>query len=191
MSILTHFDSVHAKQGMSFSAKNHYGFAGKLHTAIQQNFHGMGVLKNNTAVVASLNAQVLKQQHLIRTGGLTKFQVEKMIAKVHHEAAMKGGHLGAIEKEALHKLGHHLTKQIIKHAPTPNDQAHHGITSIQNTQHTASASRIGDQTKITSSGNISHASGGIANSIRQKNNPLTSNLSNTKPNAPLNIKLSI
>ncbi|GEM_PF-5731016 len=191
MSILTHFDSVHAKPGISFSAKNHYGFAGKLHTAIQQNFHGMGVLKNNTAVVESLNAQVLKKQHLIRTGGLNKFQVEKMIAKVHHEAAMKGEHLGAIEKEALHKLGRHLTKQIIRRNPTPNEQAHHGITSLQSSQHTASASRIGDQTKITSSGNTTHASGGIANSIRQKSNPLNSNLPHTKPNAPLNIKLSV
>ena len=191
MSALTHFDTPHAKPGMSFSAKNHYGFAGKLHTAIQQNYHGLGVLKNNAAVVASLNTQVLKQQHLIRTGGLNKFQVAKMIAKVHHEAAMKGEHLGAVEKEALHKLGHHLTKQIIRHDPTPREQEHHGITSIQSTQHTASVSQIGDKTKIISSGSVQHASGGITSSIRQKNNPLTGNLPQTKPATPLNIKLSI
>lgn len=191
MSALTHFDTPHAKPGMAFSAKNHYGFAGKLHTAIQQNYHGMGVLKNNAAAVESLNNQVLKKQHLIRTGGLNKFQVEKMIAKVYYEAAMKGEHLGTVEKEALHKLGHHLTKQIIKHEPTPSEQAHHDITSIQGTQHTASVSQIGDKTKIISSGSVQYASGGIASSIRQKNNPLTSNLSSTKSATPLSIKLSI
>lgn len=192
MAILSHFDSPRAKPGAAFTAKNTYGFAGKLHSAIQQNYHGLGTLKNNAAAVNAINAQVLKNQHLIRRGGLSKFQAEKMIAKIHHEAAVKGEHLSATEKEALHKLGHHLTKQIIKRTPTPNENepAHHGITSLSATHHTTSVSRMGDQTKVTTSGEVQHASGGISSLIKQKSNPLTSNLPPKKPGTPI-IKLSV
>jgi aspartate oxidase len=192
MAILSHFDSPRAKPGAAFTAKNPYGFTGKLHSAIQQNYHGLGALKNNAATVNAINAQVLKNQHLIRRGGLSKFQAEKMIAKIHHEAAIKGEHLSATEKEALHKLGHHLTKQVIKRAPAANvdNQEHHGITSLSSTHHTTSVSRIGDQTKVTSSGEAVHASGGISSLIKQKSNPLTSNLPPKKPGAPI-IKLSV
>ncbi|EKD43165.1 MAG: hypothetical protein ACD_72C00420G0001 [uncultured bacterium] len=188
MAILSHFDSVRAKPGASFNAKSTYGFAGKLHTAIQHNFHGFGTLKNNTAAVEAINTQVLKNQHLIRTGGLSKYQAEKMIAKIHHEAAMKGEHLSATEKEALHKLGHHLTKQVIRRAPELQESERHGITSLSSTQHTSSVSSIGDQTRVTS-GETPHASGGISNLIKNKNLPTMPNQTGSRPRPP-NIKLS-
>jgi len=190
MAILSHFDSVQAKPGASFNAKSTHGFAGKLHTAIQQNFHGFGTLKSNTVAVAAIKSQVLKNQHLIRTGGLSKYQAEKMIAKIHHETAMKGEHLSVTEKEALHKLGHHLTKQIIRRAPEPQTQEHHGITSLSATQHTTTVSRIGDQTRVTT-GQTPHAAGGIASLMKNKNLPTSPNQTGPKPMRPPNIKLSI
>jgi len=190
MAILSHFDSPRAKPGGSFTAKNSYGFAGKLHTAIQHNFHGLGSLKNNSTTVNAINAQVLKNQHLIRKGGLSKFQAEKMVAKIHHEAALKGEHLSATEKEALHKLAHHLTKQVIRRAPEPSETEHHGITSLSATQHTSSVSRLGDQTRVGSTGEAPHAAGGISSLMKQKNNLPTSNIAPKKPTSPI-IKLSI
>lgn len=190
MAILSHFDSVHAKPGGSFSAKNTYGFAGKLHTSIQQNFHGLGTLKDNKAAVEAINAQVLKNQSVIRKGGLSKFQAEKMVAKIHQNIAAKGEHLTTGEKEAIHKLTHHLTKRIIQHEPYPEDQAHHGITSLSSTQHTSTVSQIGDKT-ILSSGQAPHASGGIANTIRNNGLSKNSNLPISKPNRPSGFKLSI
>lgn len=190
MAILSHFDSVHAKPGGSFLAKNTYGFAGKLHSAIQQNFHGLGTLKDNNAAVEAINAQVLKNQRVIRKGGLSKFQAEKMVAKIHHEMATKGEHLTVSEKEALHKLTHHLTKRVIQHEPTPEDQVHHGITSLSGIHHTSTVSQIGDQTILTS-GQAPHASGGIANIIRNKGLSTNSGTPTSKPSSPSNFKLSI
>lgn len=192
MAILSHFDSVQAKPGSSFNAKSTYGFAGKLHTAVQQNFHGLGTLKNAPAVVEALKTEVTKNQHLIRTGGLSKYQAQKMIAKIHHEAAAKGEHLSATEKEALHKLGHHLTKQIIRRAPPLDQQPEkRGITSLSNTQHVSSVKQVGDQTRMTSSGQAApRAAGGISNLIKNKGlNNLTP--PSSRPMRPPTIKLSI
>ncbi len=191
MSILSHFDSAQAKPGASFNAKSTYGFAGKLHTAVQHNFHGLGTLKNAPAVVDALKSQVLKNQHLIRTGGLSKFQAEKMIAKIHHEAAAKGEHLSATEKEALHSLGKHLTKHIIRRAAPLDQQEHHGITSLSNTQHVSSVRQIGDQTRVSTSGQPTpHAAGGISSLMKNKglNTPT---LPSSRPMRPPTIKLSI
>ncbi len=190
MPILSHFDSAQAKPGASFNAKSHYGFAGKLHTAVQHNFHGLGTLRDNNVAVEAIKTQVLKNQHLIRRGGLSKYQAEKMISKIHHEVAMKGEHLSVTEKEALHKLGHHLTKQIIRRAPPLQEQEHHGITSLSATQHTASVSQVGDQTRVTS-GQTPHAAGGIANLMKNKGLPSSTGLSSSKPMHPPIIKLSI
>jgi hypothetical protein len=190
MAILSHFDSVHAKPGGSFLAKNTHGFAGKLHSAIQQNFHGLGTLKDNKTAVEAINTQVLKNQSVIRKGGLSRFQAEKMVAKIHHEMAQKGEHLTTNEKEALNKLTHHLTKRIIQHEPNPNDQVHHGITSLGNIQHTSTVSQIGDKTRLVS-GQTPHASGGIANTIKNKGLSINSGPTIPKLNRPSSFKLSI
>lgn len=190
MAILSHFDSAQAKPGASFNAKSHYGFAGKLHTAVQHNFHGFGTLRDNTAAVDAIKTQVLKNQHLIRRGGLSKYQAEKMIAKIHHEVAMKGEHLSVTEKEALHKLGHHLTKQVIQRAPAPGELEHHGITSLGAMQHTSSVSQIGDQTRMNSD-QAPHAAGGIASLMKNKGLPSSGGITSPKPMHPPNIKLSI
>lgn len=189
MSILDHFNSVAAKPGLSFNAKSQHGFAGKLHTAIQNNYHGLGTLKNNATAVEALKTQVIKNQHYIRTGGLSKHQAEKMIHKVHHEAALKGDHLSATEKEALHKLSAHLTKMEVHREHQADPTRPHAISSISASTHTTSVSQIGDQTKMVQSGQAPNASGGIASLIKRKNN-LGTPPSPSKPMPP-RIKLSI
>ena len=189
MSTLSHFDSVLAKPGMSFSAKNTHGFAGKLHTAVHQNFHGLGTLRNNPIAIEALKTQVLKNQHLIRSGGLSKYQAEKMVAKIAHEATMKGEHLSSIEKDAIKKLGQHLTKQATQPTSTKKEHEYHGITAINKPQHTSSVSQIGDTTKVTS-GQTPHAAGGIASLMKNKGLPTSTNLPSSKPIRPSNIKLS-
>lgn len=194
MSILEHFNSATAKPGLSFQAKNHSGFAGKLHSAISNNYHGLGTLKDNKVAVEAINAQVLKNQHLVRRGGLTKHQAEKMMHKISHEAAIKGEHLSATEHEAVKKLSHHLMKPVIRRdiIRAGDDTQSHGMTSIAGMQNSAKVSQIGDQTRLVSAGQNIQASGGIASSIRNKNNPLISNLpkGGMRP-APPRIKLSI
>jgi hypothetical protein len=193
MSILEHFNSPTAKPGLPFQAKHQSGFAGKLHTAITQNFHGLGTLKDNKVAVEAINAQVLKNQHLIRRGGLTKHQAEKMMHKISHEAALKGEHLSATEHEAVKKLSHHLMKPVIHRdiirADDPQAAQRHGITSLSSTQHAASVSRIGDQTKLTH-GEMPQASGGIASLIKKKSLPSIPTTPSSKP-VPPRIKLSI
>lgn len=202
MSILEHFNSPTAKPGLSFQAKHTVGFAGKLHSAVTNNYHGMGTLKDNKVALEAINAVVQKNQHLIRRGGLTKHQAEKMMHKISHEAAIKGEHLTATEHEAVKKLSHHLTKQVIqKDTDKPgirrdiiradDDIQSHHIASISGAQHSTKVSQIGDQTKVISAGAVIHGSGGIASSMK-KNNSLLSNLpkGGIKP-APPSIKLSI
>ncbi len=193
MSILEHFSSPTAKPGLSFQAKHTSGFAGKLHSAVINNYHGMGTLKDNKVAVEVINAVVLKNQHLIRRGGLSKNQAEKMMHKISHEAAMKGEHLSATEHEAVKKLSHHLMKPVIRRdiIRAGDEIQSHGITSIAG-QPSAKVSQIGDQTRVVSAGQTIHGSSGIASSIRNKNNPSIPNLpSNSgRPTAP-RIKLSI
>ncbi len=194
MSILEHFNTSTAKPGLSFHAKNTSGFAGKLHSAINNNYHGMGTLRENKIAVEAINSIVLKNQHLIRRGGLSKHQAENMMHKISHEAAMKGEHLSATEHEAVKKLSHHLMKPVIRREiiRAEDDIQSHGVTSIAGIQKSAKVSQIGDQTRMISAGQTIQASGGIASSIRNKNNPLISNLpkGGMRP-APPRIKLSI
>lgn len=193
MSILEHFSSPTAKPGLSFQAKNQTGFAGKLHSAITNNYHGLGTLRDNKTAVEAINTQVLKNQHIIRRGGLTKYQAEKMMHKISHEAALKGEHLTATEHEAVKKLSHHLMKPVIERDIDRSgiDQEQHGITSIAGMQQNKKVSQIGDQTRMVSAGAVTHGSSSIANSIKNKNNPLSGLSSGSgKPSAP-RIKLSI
>ncbi|MFA6424419.1 MAG: hypothetical protein WCV83_03875 [Candidatus Magasanikbacteria bacterium] len=189
MPILSHFGSPLAKPGASFNAKSSQGFAGKLHTAVQQNFHGMGALKSTPTAVNAIASQVLKNQHLIRMGGLSRYQAEKMIAKIHHEVAQKGEHLSATEKEVIDKLGHHLTKQVIRRPLDQSQEQHRGITSLSSSQHTSTVRQVGDQTKM-SSGETPHATGGIASLLKNKGLP-NAGITAPKPMRPPNIKLSI
>jgi len=189
VSPLSHFQTHGATPGLSFSAKGTGSFSNKLHSGITQNIHGLGVLKKSTTAVNALQSQVVKQIHHIRQGGLTKEQAHKMIAKVKHEANMKGEHLDATQQHALKKIGEHLTKHEVIHRPTPN-LAQHGISSISQTQHVSSVSQIGDKTKITS-GEIPHASGGINSSMSQRNRPPMPTSGMGRPARPPSIKLSI
>ncbi len=188
MSILEHFKAPTAKPGMSFSAKSTAGFAGKLHTAIAQNFHGFGSLKDSPAAIEAIKSQVLKQQHYIRQGGLSKFQAQKMIAKIQHETYSQGEHLSAHQHETLKKIGEHLSKSLIRNE-NQNQADHHGITTLSANTHTVTASRVGDQTKITSQGEI-HGSGGIASAIQHKANSVPTDQPSHKPVNPI-IKLSV
>ncbi len=193
MSILEHFSTSTAKPGMSFQAKQQSGFAGKLHSAITNNYHGMGSLRDNKAAVEAINSIVLKNQHLIRRGGLSKHQAEKMMHKISHEAALKGEHLSATEHEAVKKLSHHLMKPVIHRdiIRAGDEVQSKGVTSIASMQHTTTVSQIGDQTKMVSSGQSIHASSGIANSIKNKINPLSNLGSSGSRPTPPRIKLSI
>ena len=193
MSILEHFSSPTAKPGQSFHAKNQSGFAGKLHSAITNNYHGLGTLRDNKIAVEAINTHVLKNQHLIRRGGLSKHQAEAMMHKISHEAAMKGEHLSATEHEAVKKLSHHLMKPVIRRdiIRAGDEIESHGIASITGMQQNKKVSQIGDQTKMVSAGEAIHASSGIASSLKNKNNPLVGLGGNTsRPSAP-RIKLSI
>lgn len=193
MSILEHFSNTTAKPGQSFQAKQQSGFAGKLHSAITNNYHGMGTLRDNKVAVEAINAQVLKNQHLIRRGGLSKQQAEKMMHKISHEAAMKGEHLTATEHEAVKKLSHHLMKPVIRRdiIRADDDVQSHGVTSIASMQHTGTVSQIGDQTRVVSAGQSVHASSGIASAIKNKTNPLSNLGSGGSRPTPPRIKLSI
>ncbi len=153
----------------------------------------MGTLRDNKIAVEAINAQVLKNQHLIRRGGLSKQQAEKMMHKISHEAAMKGEHLTATEHEAVKKLSHHLMKPVIRRdiIRAGDEVQSQGVTSIASMQHTGTVSQIGDQTRMVSSGQSIHASGGIASSIRNKTNPLSNLGSSASRPTPPRIKLSI
>ncbi|MCX6780455.1 MAG: hypothetical protein NT034_04770 [Candidatus Magasanikbacteria bacterium] len=193
MSILEHFNSATAKPGISFHAKNTSGFAGKLHSAINNNYHGLGTLRDNKVAVEAINSIVLKNQHLIRRGGLSKNQAEKMMHKISHEAAMKGDHLTATEHEAVKKLSHHLMKPVIRRdiIRADDDVQSHGVTSIAGLQQSKKVSQIGDQTRMASIGDTAHGSSGIASSIQHKNNPLSNLPSSGSRPTPPRIKLSI
>lgn len=187
MPVLEHFRAPTAKPGPSFSLKSSTGFASKLHSAITQNIHGFGSLKESPAAIEAIKSQVLKQQHHIRQGGLDAYQAKKMIAKIEHETYIKGEHLSAHQHETLKKIGAHLSKSLVRHEEPSHAQ--HGITSLSANTHTVTASRIGDQTKITSREEI-HGSGGISSLIKNKNLGTPNNQSSKRPTNPI-IKLSI
>ena len=193
--MLDHLNTSTSKPGLSFTAKGAHGFAGKLHSAVTQNFHGLGTLRDNQAALTALNAEVLKNQHYIRRGGLSKFQAEKMMNRISHEAAVQGSHLSATEHEAIKKLSHHLTKPVIRKDMSMaggDAQQSHGITSLSATHHTSSISQVGDQTKMMSSGEEApRVTGGIANLIKNKNNPISTGMSGSSRPTPPRIKLSI
>ncbi len=192
MTILKSLSTNAAKPGMSFSTKGVGGFQTKLHTAMERNTDRLGVLKGHDTVLGAIHSQVEKYKHYIRRGGVSKNQAELMVAKITHEVHTKGEHLTPTQHEALKKLSHHLTKMDLTHRNAPGAElAHHqGTTSILGQQHTSSVHQIGDQTRISGSGEAPHASGGIANLIKNKNLP-TDLSGPSSPPKPPRIKLSI
>ena len=194
MSTLDYLNSPTAKPGLSFKAAGVQGFSAKLHSAVTKNVNGLGILKNNPAVLDAVNKLALKNQHYIRRGGLSHLQAEKMVHLINHEVAMKGEHLSATEHAMVKKLSHHLSKPVIQKDMSMaggNIQQSHGITSLSATQHVGSVKQIGDQTKMMSSGDIPHAAGGIANLMKNKNNPISAGGPISSRPTPPRIKLSI
>jgi len=198
MTVLNSLSSSGAKPGVGFSAKGIGGFQGKLHSAIEKNSNSLGVLKHNPEAVAALHSQVLKNQHLIRKGGLSQYQTKKLMSKITSEVHIKGGHISAAQHEALEKLGHHLTKMDLKkdlvHQRAMEENSltqNHGISSISQTQRTSTISQIGDKTvKISGQENL-HAAGSIADILKNKNNNFGNGSIKPTTAKPPSIKLSI
>lgn len=200
MTVLSSLSSSGAKPGASFSAKGVGGFTGKLHSAIEKNANQLGTLKHSPQALEALHAQVLKNQHVIRRGGLSEHQAHKLVQGITSKVHVAGGHLSAAQHEALQKLSHHLTKiDATKNRPsemhhnfgsnTAGTIQNHAISSISSGQHTSSVQQIGDQTRVGA--DTPHAASGIASLMKNKTSLKNGPINKGGSFKPPTIKLSI